>query len=596
MKKKKYKSVRRSLLYLVFIGIVTITTFFSLIQIKAVKEDENAEKESFRTNIQNTAKSYIHGIDLILIMIENETSKKAVEIQKLVINEYNERKSWDFPLEEFLEGREYFDINIINNNNIIFQSTNKDNLGLDFNRWSRMSEGLEEIRGHDKSEIDGRGSSVITGEAMNYFYKATEDKKYIVQIGVALSKYVEKSHQTITMNNVFKEMVNNDYVIDLGYYDDFGTEYNFFENNGHYINITEDELRYFEQAKKQNEIISINKKIGGKTIIEEFIPYESINEKGEISGIIKVTYDFSSSNKLIINFLIIIFSALCCITIFTYIIGKKVSNLMAPIDNLLEGMNQVSKGKYDTKIDINTNNEFEILGNNFNDMVKEIDTNKRVVIEKRDEIHSLYEEQIAISEELEKALAVNKNTYFETIKALAKSIDAKDHYTQGHCHRVMEYSVQIAKEMGFLDSQLDDLRYGAILHDIGKIGIPENILNKNGRLTDEEYNIIKSHPAIGYDIVKDIEFLSKAKDIIYQHHERIDGSGYPQGLNGNESDIFSRIVCVADSFDAMTSNRAYRKSMKVEQAIDELERWKGIQFDTEVVDVFVRLLKKNKLK
>ncbi|MCM1989324.1 HD domain-containing phosphohydrolase [Oceanirhabdus seepicola] len=595
--KKKKSSVKKSLLYLIFIGIVAITTFFSLIQIHAVKEDAKAEEENLKANIKNTAKSYIHGIDLILLMIENETRKKAVDIQNSVINEYNERTNWNFPLEEFLDGKEYFDINIINNNNIIFKGTNKENIDIDFNRWGRMTEKLDKIRMYGKSDIDGRGSSVITGEPMNYIYKATEDKKYIVEVGVNLSKYADKSHETFIMNNVLKKLVNNNYVVDLEYYDTFGTSYNFFGNdNIDSINISEQDKTYFERAKNNNEIISINKKIGAKTITEEFIPYESINEKGKISGIIKITYDFSSSNKIIIDFIIIIISAVSCIVIFTYITAKKVNVLMAPIDNLLEGMNQVSMGKYDTKIEINTNNEFQILGDNFNDMVKEIDTNKRAVIEQKDEIHSLYEEQIAISKELEKALAANKNTYFETIKALAKAIDAKDHYTQGHCHRVMEYSVAIAKEMGFLDCQLDDLRYGAILHDIGKIGIPESILNKNGRLNDEEYNIIKSHTAIGYDIVKDIEFLSKAKGIIYEHHEKIDGKGYPKGLNGNESSIFSRIVCVADSYDAMTSNRAYRKSMKVEQAIDELEKWKGTQFDSEVVDVFVKLIRNNKLK
>lgn len=565
--KKRKNSIKKSLIYQIFIGIAAITTFFSLIQIHAVKEDAKAEEERLKANIQNAAKSYIHGIDLILLMIEERTSRKAAEIQNLVINKYNERKNWDFQLENFLNGNEYFDINIINDNNIIFEGTNKENKNIVFSRLSTITKKLDEIRICGKSDIDGRSSSATTGDPINYIYKATEDKKYIVEVGVNLRKYAHKSHETNIMNNILEELVNNNYVVDLEYYDTSGTKYNFFGNqNIDSINISEQDKKNFERAKNNNEIIRIDKKIAGKTITEEFIPYESISENGKISGIIKITYDFSSDNKLISDFIIIIFSAICCIIIFTYIIGKKVSKLMSPIDNLVEAMNQVSSGKYGTKIEINTDNEFQTLGDNFNEMVKEIDTNKIAIIEQKDEIHSLYEEQIVISAELEKALEANKKTYFETIKALAKAIDAKDHYTQGHCHRVMEYSVAIAKEMGFLDSQLDDLKYGAILHDIGKIGIPEDILNKNGKLTDEEYNIIKSHSAIGYDIVKDIEFLSKAKDIIYEHHEKIDGRGYPNGLNGEESNIFSRIVCVADSYDAMTSNRAYRKSMEVERA------------------------------
>ncbi|WBW96653.1 HD domain-containing phosphohydrolase [Oceanirhabdus sp. W0125-5] len=589
-------SVRRSLLFLIFIGIIAITTFFSLIQIRAVKEKAKVEEENFKAYIKNTAKSYIFGIDLILNMIENQTHKKAVEIEKLVLKNYNEKRNWDFSLEEFLDGTEYIDINIINNNNIISHGTNKGNINLNFNRWSVMSDGLEKIRIYGVSDIDGRGSSAITGEPMNYIFQATQDKKYIIEVGVALRRYAEKSHQTITMNNILEELMNNDYVEHIDYYDNYGTKYNFFEDKiTGSLSISEEDRPYFERARDENKTISHEKKIKGKKYTEEYIPYESITEKGKTSGVIKVTYDFSSKYKLMIEFLMIIFSALCCIIIFTYAIGRKVTDLMSPIDNLLAGMKKVSMGKYDTQIEIYTNNEFEILGHNFNRMVKEIDTNKRAIIEQRDEIHSLYEEQIAISEELEQALASNKKTYFETIQALAKAIDAKDHYTQGHCHRVMEYSVAIARKMGFLECQLDDLRCGAILHDIGKIGIPESILNKNGKLTDEEFKIIKSHTSIGYDIVKDIDFLASSKNIVYEHHEKFDGTGYPEGLKGEEISIFSRIVCVADSYDAMTSNRAYRKSMKVEQAIEELEKWKGIQFDPQVVDVFVEIIKNNNL-
>lgn len=597
MQKKKINSVKNSLFYLMSIGIIVMTVFFSLLQIQAVKGTYKHEKENTQSDIENAAKAYIHGIDLILLMIENKTSKKAENIQNSVIEKYNTMGSLVFSLEDFLDEKDYININIIDENNTIFRSTDSSNIGIDFNEWDKMKESLDKIRNGGHSDIDGIGSSSVTGKPMNYIYKSTDDKKYIVEIGIDLSTYAEGSHETITMNNVFQELINNKYVLNLEYFDTFGTKYSFFNNDDNSsMKIDEKDRVYFEKARDTLTSISTINKIDGQTLTEVFSPYKSIKNYDEISGMIKITYDFSYYNTEVIKYIVlIIIIAVFFILTFTYIMRKKVSIIMSPIDTLLDGINEVSMGKYNTTIDIKANNEFRILGNNFNNMVKEIETNKREVIEKRDEIEIMYEEQIAISQELEEALATNKKTYFETIKALAKAIDAKDHYTNGHCHRVMEYSVAIAKEMGYLDCQLEDLKYGALLHDIGKIGIPEGILNKKGKLTDEEFKIIKNHTSIGYNIIKEIDFLSKAKEIVYEHHEKVDGRGYPNGLKGNESNIFSRIVCAADSYDAMTSNRAYRKSMSIEQAISELEKGRGTQFDSKVVDAFINLIKTGKI-
>ncbi|MCX7771444.1 MAG: HD-GYP domain-containing protein, partial [Proteobacteria bacterium] len=164
-------------------------------------------------------------------------------------------------------------------------------------------------------------------------------------------------------------------------------------------------------------------------------------------------------------------------------------------------------------------------------------------------------------------------------------------YTRGHCQRVMEISCEIAKQMGFDEDEIEDLRYAAILHDIGKIGISANILNKTGKLTEEEYNEIKKHPLIAYNILKDVKFIKKGLDAILQHHERYDGKGYPNGLDGKQLSIFGRILCIADAFDAMTSDRPYRKGMPMEDALIELQRCRGTQFDPEITDQFINMIK-----
>ena len=181
------------------------------------------------------------------------------------------------------------------------------------------------------------------------------------------------------------------------------------------------------------------------------------------------------------------------------------------------------------------------------------------------------------------------NVYLETIRSLAAAIDAKDSYTHGHSRRVTELSVTLAQTMQLKKDDVDTIRHASLLHDVGKIGISEQILLKPGRLTDDEFETIKSHPHIGAGILNSIEFLKNVCLIIEHHHERFDGQGYPSGLKGEQIPLGSRIICVADSFDAITSCRPYRKPLTFAEATKEIVRCVGTQFDPVVVDLFVKL-------
>lgn len=210
----------------------------------------------------------------------------------------------------------------------------------------------------------------------------------------------------------------------------------------------------------------------------------------------------------------------------------------------------------------------------------------------RDEIEALYEQAYSMNQELESLISRNKKNFFDTVSSLVYALDAKDPYTGGHSQRVKEYSVKTAERMGLDESSKEILSFGSILHDVGKIGIPDSILNKEGSLTDEEYDMIKNHPKIGFNIIESLELDHETKRIIHEHHERVDGSGYPNKLLGDDIHLFSKIVCVADAFDAMTSKRSYRETpMSQSEAIAELERNRGTQFDSQVLDVFVDILR-----
>ena len=181
-----------------------------------------------------------------------------------------------------------------------------------------------------------------------------------------------------------------------------------------------------------------------------------------------------------------------------------------------------------------------------------------------------------------------KSAYFYTIKAIANSIEARDPYTKGHSERVARFSKAIAEEFNWDKNEIELIDWGGVLHDVGKIGIRDSILNKPGKFTDDEYNEIKLHPLIGTQIVKDISFLEPIIPYVLEHHERFDGKGYPGGVAGENISIKGRLLAVADAFDAMTSDRPYRKALKPEDALKEILRNGGTQFDPEVVRAFER--------
>lgn len=259
-------------------------------------------------------------------------------------------------------------------------------------------------------------------------------------------------------------------------------------------------------------------------------------------------------------FLIILLTSIVSI-VFAYM-GFK--NILSNLKLLIDTTEQYSNGQFQVRSHVNSNDEFKTLSSSMNNMLDSIET----LIDERD------------------------SNYLHTVKVLANAIEASDQYTRGHCDRVGMVSLEIGKRMGLDEEALKQLEFACILHDIGKIAIPERILNKPSSLTQEEFELIKTHPEVGHNILKDIHYFDKAKQIILQHHEKIDGSGYPYGLKDDEICIEAKILSVADAYDAMSSKRVYRiGSFKTEDIIDELRKSSGTQFDSRIVNVLICLLK-----
>ncbi len=183
----------------------------------------------------------------------------------------------------------------------------------------------------------------------------------------------------------------------------------------------------------------------------------------------------------------------------------------------------------------------------------------------------------------------------ESVLAMAKALFLKDRNTGEHCHRVAYYSAKLAKAYGFSDEETKNIKKAALLHDIGKIAIPDAILNKPDKLTPEEYEIMKTHTTAGADLLKGFTMVEHVSEGALYHHERYDGKGYPKGISGKNIPLYGRIIAVADTFDAMTANRVYRGALDMDQVIEEIKKGRGTQFDPELDDIFLDLIYKGEI-
>ncbi len=193
------------------------------------------------------------------------------------------------------------------------------------------------------------------------------------------------------------------------------------------------------------------------------------------------------------------------------------------------------------------------------------------------------------NEEVQRLFEELQQTYQATLEALVQALDLRDTETQGHSLRVVEFTAEIAVALGIQEPELTEIRRGALLHDIGKIGIPDAILRKPAKLNEEEWKVMRLHPELGHQMLAGIRFLEKPRDIVISHQERFDGTGYPRGLAGEDIPLGARVFAVADTFDAMTSTRPYRAGLSYDVARQEIVDWAGRQFDPVVVEAFLSI-------
>ncbi|HEY2971920.1 MAG TPA: HD domain-containing phosphohydrolase [Pyrinomonadaceae bacterium] len=249
--------------------------------------------------------------------------------------------------------------------------------------------------------------------------------------------------------------------------------------------------------------------------------------------------------------------------------------LTQPVQELAIGAHRIASGDFSQRIDVRSRTELGDLGDSFNLMTDQLE---------------------AYIKDLQRSADENRELFLGTVKGLAAAIDGKDPYTRGHSERVSRISVAIAQRLGLPDDECEKIRISALLHDVGKIAIDDSILKKPSALTDEEYTIMKEHPQKGFKIMSQIKAMKDFLPGMYMHHEMVNGQGYPQGLKGDEIPLMGKIVAVADTFDAMTTDRPYQLAMKFEDAIARIQSFVGTRYDPGVVSAFVEACEEGQIR
>ncbi len=249
--------------------------------------------------------------------------------------------------------------------------------------------------------------------------------------------------------------------------------------------------------------------------------------------------------------------------------------LTQPVQELASGAHRIASGDFSQRINVRSRTELGDLGNSFNLMTDQVE---RYITD------------------LQRSANENRELFLGTVKSLAAAIDGKDPYTRGHSERVSRMSMAIAQRLELPDDECEKIRISALLHDVGKIAIDDNILKKPAALTDDEFVIMKQHPQKGYKIMSQIAAMKEFLPGMYMHHEMVNGQGYPQGLHGDEIPVMAKIVAVADTFDAMTTDRPYQRAMKFEDAVARIQSFVGTRYDEVVVDAFVQACKEGQIR
>lgn len=609
--KKDYLPFRYKLsLIMTCLAVVTVLSFGMLMYYQT-RDFEQRQYGAQKKLLQQTILNAVRDSDITSYIMEKGIESRMRQISYRILADYERVKDINLlELDKYVSDDELLDVYIIDSDYVIRHTTDAADMNLDFKKVPGLLDLLGNVMKNGEFLADRLNITEVNKSLKKFTYLPTRDKKYIIELGADMSSYSEFMQSAdVDYRSLSDSLIKVSSSLDnITRYNYRGEAYNT-DSTGHAGNIDPGNLKYLEKAVQSGDVVEIEGKYKGSSAIYSYVPYQVFDaQRGDKTDVIEIIYNEREMQANLLRYKLIILLGTFGACAAAILLGSIAANILSkPIEKMVSAIDEVRKGNFDCKTSIETMDEFKLLGNSFDEMVEYVrlllsETSKqadelieknREILSKNEEINTLYEETAAMNEELYGMVDQIKANYLCTVRTLSNSLEAKDKYTKGHCERVTLYSVAIGKAMGLGGEDLLNLEFAGLLHDIGKIGIPNELINKEGTLTSEEYDIIKKHPQIGYDILKDVGFLEISKRVLLQHHERVDGKGYPSGLRRENIDMMARMLAAADAYDAMTSSRPYRsRALTKEEAVQELLRNRNTQFDEEVVDTFVELINK----
>lgn len=575
MKVQKSRSIRRAS----FLGMLSGSLYFVVINFIVLS--------ALVITIMYLVMSSQEG-NLSKILINNLTEKqqRLIDVSSTLANIIGSTSTVNektlFLEKSFLSSKDIEGILILNNRGIITETTNNYNdlLGIDFSG-----------KDYYREIIKTKNNKTF----ISHSYISYQSKKLTFNVVSPIVK--DNDIQSMVVLIVNPSIIENKDLEGLEYYlVDSNGDIIFQSYEGNVVS-NEDNIKsslIMDQGLIKQKPMFYKDKVTGEYVLGE------IRKEPVTSMYVLVQHNIFSNKTLINGLLIFLGVTTLFVLIFVIVFSAEVSNIVTNYINIFKNqLRKITTGDYDIKLsNMYPHEEINDIIVNFTNMANKIK-------QREEELQAYNEELVAANDEIKSMVAnlsrnekEKKEQYLQIIWTMVNLLEIKDEYTAGHSKSVTFYAEEIAerlnKDYGF-KLNIESIQVSAILHDIGKIGIEQEILSKPSRLTKEEYEIIKTHPTKGYYALKDIESLKEERKIIKYHHERYDGIGYPEGIKGDDIPFGARIICIADAFDAMTSDRPYRKGMTIEQAIDELKKYRGSQFDPLLVDVFVKMLQEGQL-
>jgi HD-GYP domain-containing protein (c-di-GMP phosphodiesterase class II) len=453
---------------------------------------------------------------------------------------------------------------VIDSANRIVHTDDAADAGLDLGKSANVTRLLDKIRERVVFGLDGVNLGSISKKTTLFGSCVTSDKRYIIELGLDIGDTLKKinlqNYPAIAEDFVAKNSIVNSVAI-------FRVDgKQFFSGPDTSETVQPVDFEKMRQAIQENKKISGSFVKNGKYLKYTYIPFimKSARKYGNEVKAIEIVYnnDFYERTRSI-NRLIIFSVVFLALVLSSVLVIYQSHRISKPIDTITKSLIAAQSGTYEPISIVNSSDEIGFLSEKFNAMIVRI--------------KSLLEEDVLKQQKIEKS-------YLTTIKALINTIEASDEYTKGHCERVTEYALKIARHIELPEEKIRGLEFACLLHDIGKISIPLHILHKQDDLSSQENELLRAHPKIGYSILEGIDFLEDSREILLQHHERVDGLGYPEGLSSEEIMVEAKILSVVDAYDAMTSLRPYRHTaVSRDEACTELMKNSGTQFDEKIV-------------